>query len=617
MDGIKGISMMIRDYLRHNTLVADGAMGTYYAQLTGREDACSELANLENPELIRSIHSQYIEAGARLIRCNTFSANIFSLKRPRETVDQIVQAGFQLACEAAADQQVFVAADIGPIPETTGSGAEIERAAILAEYSHIVDVFLAAGAEIFVFETFSSTEYLAEVTSYIKEQAPQAFILLQFATTADGFTRKGISNAHIVSAVKAMAAVDAYGFNCGVGPTHLYNALATLELDFANDIISVLPNAGYPEIINERTVYVQNTAYFAEVMKRIQGLGTRIVGGCCGTTPAHIAALAAVLHPGQSPAVRTARSSDKITEQRSAVVSRFREKLRKQEFVVAVELDPPFDTDVQKLINNAHICREQGIDLITVADSPMAKARVDSVMLAAKIEREAGIEAMPHICCRDRNLNALKSTLLAGHIENLRHILAVTGDGIPAAAQQDVKSVFNVNSFTFMELITRMNHEVFAHDPYAIAGALNLNVSNKDAEVARMHKKLERGATFFLTQPIYSEETIAFLQNLHKPAGCRILGGIMPLVSYRNAMFLHNEIPGISIPAEHIARFAPDMERQEAEQVGIALAVEIAEKIKPYVDGFYFITPFNRIEMIIEILRRLQMIAGESFGLKD
>jgi len=235
----------------------------------------------------------------------------------------------------------------------------------------------------------------------------------------------------------------------------------------------------------------------------------------------------------------------------------FAEKLAQGAFVVALELDPPFDADARKLLQGAQRCREAGVDLLTIADSPMARARVDSLAMAAKVQREVGIQTMPHICCRDKNLNALKSGLLAGHIEGLRNALVVTGDAIPAGDRAEIKGVFNLNSFRLIEYLAELNQGPFLDAPFLMGGALNLNAANRDAEVARMATKAAKGATFFLTQPIYSQEIVDYLARLVKPHGVKILGGILPLVSYRNAQFLNNEMPGIQVPEEFIARFHP------------------------------------------------------------
>jgi homocysteine S-methyltransferase len=234
----------------------------------------------------------------------------------------------------------------------------------------------------------------------------------------------------------------------------------------------------------------------------------------------------------------------------------------------------------------------------------MSKVRVDSISIAAKIKREVGIDTMPHICCRDKNINAIRSGLLAAHIEGIRNILAVTGDPVSTEERGSIKGVFNLNSFKLVNLISQMNDEVFNKDIMRIGGALNLNVKNKQMEVDRMCKKVENGATLFLTQPIYDDETIEFLKEM-KRENVKILGGILPIVNYRNAQFLNNELPGVHIPEKYINRFHKEMSKEEAEKVGIEMAVEITNKIKPYVDGIYFMTPFNRVNMIIEIIEKI------------
>jgi len=584
-------------------LIADGAMGTYFTQLTGEDSGAVERANLDQPDLIRSIHAEYIAAGARLIRTNTFGANGLTLGAPRQEVARVLQAGVRLAREAAQGTDVVVAASIGPIPESTLENLGWEP---LEEYRFMVDALLAEGVEHFVFETFSSLEPLGAVTTYLRQRCPRAFILVQFATTPEGLSRKGIPNERLVREAKAIGTLDAYGFNCGAGPTHLLRTLQ--RLDLGDDFVSVMPNAGYPELVNERTIYHPNPAYFAERMRDIHRLGVRILGGCCGSTPAHIRALAEVMgkassamNAGDRPLPRLALRPPRAPQAANA----FAEKLARGAFVVAVELDPPFDTDASRLLQGAQRCQEAGVDLLTIADSPMARARVDSLAMAAKVQREVGIPTMPHVCCRDKNLNALKSGFLAGHIEGLRTALAVTGDAIPAGDRAEIKGVFNLNSFRLIEYLAALNEGPFQGDPFLIGGALNLNAANRDAEVARMATKAAKGATFFLTQPIYSQEVIDYLAALERPRGVKILGGILPLVSYRNAQFLNNEMPGIQVPEDFIGRFHPDMPKDEAEAVGIELAVDVARRLKPFVDGFYFMTPFNRVEMVLATLHRV------------
>lgn len=598
---------MIREYLKKNILITDGAMGTYYAQMTGKYNVFPEFANIEEPEIIEQIHNEYVNAGSKLIKTNTFSANSIVLNIPKSEVKEIIVAGLAIANKAARNKDIFVAASIGPIPEVFDKfdKTDIDQENIMNEYKFIVDIFLNMKVKIFIFETFSEATYLQKITRYIKEKDNSVFILTQIATTPEGFTRKGISNEHIIAEMQKCKSIDAYGFNCGVGPAHLLNSLKRLNLK--DGIVAAAPNAGYPEIVHERTVYIQNPDYFAEKMKEICGLGVRILGGCCGTTPIHIKKMTELIQPG--PDISPLKGQ--ITARPIAILDRkkpdgFFEKMKKGQFVIAVELDPPFNADSESILRSARTCKDNGVDAITIADSPMGRARVDSIMMAAKIKREIGIEVIPHLCCRDKNLNALKSALLAGYIENIRNVLAITGDPVVMADKNDIKGVFNLNSLKLIELISIMNKEVFAENPINIGGALNLNVSKPEVELARMQKKIDRGASFFLTQPIFDDHVINLLAKMQKYRHVKILGGIMPLVSYRNAQFLNNEVTGIKIPEAIINKYDNNMEKKEAEIIGIETAVEIAGKIKDSVHGLYFITPFNRVEMIMEIINRLQ-----------
>ncbi|WHH57264.1 bifunctional homocysteine S-methyltransferase/methylenetetrahydrofolate reductase [Petroclostridium sp. X23] len=595
---------MIREYLKNNILVTDGAMGTYYAQVSGSNAPFSELANINNPDIIRQIHEQYIQAGAKLIRTNTFSANTKTLDISRDELKSILINGYEIAKNAAHDQNIFVAADIGPIPEVVKSSAEVENSNIIEEYIFIADTFLELGADVFVFETFSSVEHLEQVTEYIKQKNKNAFIIAQFVVMGDGYTRKGISAHRIIEEVRKIKDIDVYGFNCGTGPTHLYNTIKSI--DFSDDVISILPNAGFPEIINERTVYPQNEEYFASVMMGIKNLGVKVIGGCCGTTPVHISRIIERLNVHNKKEEINRKKTLIEGNQKKIQGNVFREKLSSGQFTIAVELDPPFGSNIDKVISGAKVLKASGVDIITISDSPLARARINPLVVASKIKREVGVDTIPHICCRDRNIIALKADLLAAHMEGIRNVLMVTGDPIAGSEKNEIKSVFNLNSIKLMKLANEMNTEQFADDILYIGGALNLNARNKDIEILRMYKKAEAGAGFFLTQPIFEDEAITYLSNLKKDEGIKILGGIMPMVSYKNAQFLNNEIPGIVVPDKYINRFNENMTREEAEKEGIEIAVDIVNRIKNFVDGFYFIAPFNRVNMIVEIMRKIK-----------
>lgn len=591
---------MIRRFLENNILICDGAMGTYYSEITGNDVSYCEFGNLNDKNTIRKIHEEYIKSGAKLIRTNTFSANTKELGISFEKLKDIIENGVDIAKDAANNKKVFIGASIGPIRQ---NAADENYSDTLEEYKFIIDCFFEKGINIFIFETLSNIDYLLEISEYIKSKNSDSFILTQFAVKPDGFTRDGLSASKIVSEIKKIKGIDSYGFNCGSGPTHLLDIIR--RIDIKGDTVSALPNAGFPEIIHERTIYPNNTAYFARKVKDIKKLGVSIIGGCCGTNPSYIKKISEIIDNKPETIDKIIKFEKKENKAQSKIKNKFKESIENGKFVIAVELSAPVDTDISKLMDGARICKENNIDLVTVPDSPMSKVRADSVLISSKIKREVGIEAMPHMCCRDKNTNAIRSSLIAANIEEIRNVLVITGDPISDASRVKTKSVFNLNSFKLIELINEMNEEVFINDSLFIGGALNPNVLNKDIEYDRMMKKVENGASFFLTQPIYDYAAIEFLKKIKEKTDIKILGGILPIVSYRNALFLNNELPGVKIPKECLSKFSEDMTREEGQAIGVDIAVSIGKKLKDICDGLYFIAPFGRVNMIVDIVNKI------------
>ncbi len=589
--------MTISKYLKENILLTDGAMGTYYNEISSSPLLPCPVANIENPREINRIHTEYIEAGARLIRTNTFSANTVVLNTDISTVKTIIKEGCKIAKAAAESSNIYIAASIGPIPD---SPLETDH---MPEYIEIADTFLSENIDIFMLETFYSLDYIKELSEYIKSKNSAAFIIAGFSLTDTGVTKKSLSVPRIISELENFKPIDMFGFNCGVGPAHMLNIID--KLPKISKYIFALPNAGYPELIDNKTEYVMSPKYFAKMCAKMTAHGIKMTGGCCGTTPTHIKLLNKALSDSSQIESKTSFVQQKdFFETNKIEKNEFHKKLENNKFIIAVELDPPFKPSIDRVVKGASELKKNGADIITIADSPMGKCRADSIIISAKIKRESGIETLPHICCRDKNSISLRSAILGAYIEGIRNFLVVTGDPIPGELKEDVKSVFNLNSYTLMNMITEMNHDIFTHDPVKIGGAANFNVKNKDSEYKRLLKKAASGAEFFLTQPVFTDDTINYIKNIKKDGSFKILAGIMPLVSFRNAQFINNELPGITIPEHYISLFNPEMTREEAEETGINIAVEIVLKIKPYVDGFYIMTPFNRYEMIISILKK-------------
>ena len=577
-------------------VIADGAMGTYFSAVTGEPASGCELACRTMPEVVRNIHREYLAAGAKFIRSNTFAANTAALGLPLGDVRDICRAGYRLARECAKEAEAVAAADIGPIHGE--DEAETRR-----EYQAVIDVFLEEGAEIFCLETFAEYGPAAYCAAYIKKKLPEALVIASFSFAADGMTRRGLSLEGIYKACCGDDNIDCFGLNCGVGPSPMLE-LAKRLVPFAKPV-AAMPNAGYPFTENDRMVFAAPPEYFAEVASRFSELSVSILGGCCGTTPAHIRRLSQMKGKarGNLPSVK---APEKASRRKAAGQgNRFLRKLSEGKFVVVAELSPPQNSDLTKTMENARLLGGAGVDAITISDSPLARVRLDSVTCAAKIMRETGVDVLPHLCCRDRNINALRAGLLAAHAEGIRAVLGVSGDAIPEGDRGYIKPVFNVNSVGLISIVSQMNDDVFSCDPVTCGCAFNQTVRNVEVELTRLRKKKESGAAFALTQPVFRREDADILRRAQE-TGVKVLCGIMPLVSRRNALFLHNEMPGFSIPEEYRSRFSDDMSREEAAETGLLIAEELAQALRQSCDGFYFVTPFSRAELICELLRRLR-----------
>lgn len=582
--------MNINEYIKDSVLVFDGAMGTYYSKLKNSPFNC-EIANINDASTILSIHKEYINSGCMAIKTNTFAANETLLECDFKTVKDIIRSGYEIALEATRNTDVFIFADIGPIPALNDRN-------LLTEYKKIVDVFLEVGATNFLFETFSSHEYLPEISSYIKEKQPDAFILTEFAVNPEGFTRLGKSGTNIFESISKDKNIDALGFNCISGPHHLLHFIKTL--DIKDNIVSIMPNAGYPTIINNRTFFEDNSDYFSEQMLEILNQGVHILGGCCGTTPEFIKKTVEIVNSSYKGNVAIKNDISPKNKIKSVTKNELLKKLDMGKKIIAVELDPPIDTDIEFFMNSAEKLKDYGVDAITIADCPIARARVDSSLLACKIKRELDITPIPHMTCRDRNINATKALLLGLNIENINNVLVVTGDPIPSAERDEIKAMFSFNSSILANYIKTLNKDIF-NTPFNIFGALNINATNFDSQLKHAKIKIENGVTMFLTQPVLTEQALLNLKKAKEILPAKILGGIIPVVSYKNACFMNNEISGITVSQDIIDMYK-DASKEQATKLAINISTQIAKKIEPYVDGYYIITPFKRIDIVCDIL---------------
>ena len=586
----------VRKLLAQRPLLFDGGMGTYYKAKPGQE---CEQANLTDPEGILAVHRAYLAAGADAIKTNTFSLpRLAAAQQPGW--EQLADAGWQLAAKAAGETGAAVFADLGPAPDT-------ENLPAAQVYLAVAKRFALLGARNFLFETLSTEDGVLEAIRALKQTVPEAFVLVSFAVLPDGYTREGRYCAELVRRMAQSGVVDAVGLNCVSAPGAM-RALVQ-QLGDAGLPLSVMPNAGYPVVARAQVRYQGKPEYFARELSRLAAEGVRILGGCCGTTPQHIAALRTALDAlpealPAAPAAKPAAAAKPAVETDDA----FLRKLRAGQRVIAVELDSPKDADLIAYLEGARRLQAAGADLLTIADCPIARARMDSSLVACRVHRELGMNVLPHMTCRDRNLNATKALLLGLYAEGVREVLAITGDPIPTAERDEVKNVYQFNSRKLAQYIVSLAGEGREMpSPITVFGALNLNARNFEVELRRAAEKLENGMSGFLTQPVLSAQAVENLKKARETLGerAKILAGILPVVSQRNAIFMENEVNGIHVDEAIIQKFE-GLDRAAGEELGLEVSVQAAKAVAPYADGFYLMTPFNRVALMERLIARLR-----------
>ena len=586
----------VRAHLARKPLLFDGGMGTYYKAKPGTE---CEQGNLLDPAGVRKVHREYLAAGAEAIKTNTFGLPRMAAARQPDW-QALARAGWKLAAEAAVETGAAVFADLGPAPDT-------EAAPAGSIYTAVARCFVEQGAKNFLFETLSSDAGVLEAVQAVKAQVPDAFVLVSFAVLPDGYTREGMYSKDMVRRMTESGIVDAVGFNCVSAP----GAMRTLVQQLGSTALplSVMPNAGYPVVTRTQVKYQGKPEYFAKELARIAAEGVRILGGCCGTTPTHIAALRAALD--SLPAVEKAAPAVQVSTPEAPTVEKddaFLRKLNAGKKVIAIELDSPKDADLTNYLAGAKRLQAAGADLLTIADCPIARARMDSSLVACRVHRELGLCTLPHMTCRDRNLNATKALLLGLYAEGVREVLAITGDPIPTAERDEVKNVYQFNSRKLAQYIVSLAGEGREMpSPMTVFGALNLNARNFEVELRRAGEKLENGMSGFLTQPVLSEQAVENLRRTRETLGerAKILAGIMPVVSQRNAIFMENEVNGIHVAEDIMEAFA-GLDREQGEALGLEISLKMAREALPYADGFYLMTPFNRVALMERLIARLK-----------
>ena len=608
--------------LRRGPLLADGAIGTLLYARGLPPKGCFEDVNLTNPELVLRIHREYLAAGAGLIETNTFGANRLRLAAHglADKVRLINLRGAKLAREAReiAGEEAFVAGAVGPIGRHLAPLGDVSLVAARDAFREQVEALLEGGVDLLILETFPRLGELIEALTAARA-ACDLPIVAQVTVAEDGYTLDGASPAEVVRALEA-AGANAVGVNCGEGPQ---SVLAVVEEMAAATTLplSAMPNAGLPTRIGGRLMYFSTPEYFADYGQRLVAAGASLVGGCCGTTPEHVAALRRTLpsevdvrSEGSSRGVAAVRVRESAppaeTPAAASEPTNLARLLANGKFVVSVEIDPPRGINPTKMLNGVRMLKAAGVDLFNVADSPMARVRMSCLAAARLIQEATGLDAMIHFTTRDRNLMALQSELIGAHATGIRNVLALTGDPPRLGDYPSASGVWDVDSIGLIRVLKGLNEgrdwagtSIGRKASFFVGAAVNPTAEDIDKELERFRQKLDAGADFAMSQPLYDMETLRRFLDRVGPLDVPLLLGIMPVQSFKHAEFLHNEVPGITIPAALLDRMRRAGEGGMAE--GVLQAQEFLAAAKALVAGVYLMPSFGRYEMVAELTKAL------------
>jgi homocysteine S-methyltransferase len=603
-------------------VLADGAMGTMINQKGISFDENFELLNLTQPALIADIHREYIEAGAQIITSNTFGANRFKLKlcNINENVRTINLKSVELLRRVilASFKDVLIAGDVGPLGVRLAPFGRTQVEEAEEVYREQISYLIEAGVDMIVIETMTDLyETLAAIRA-AKSLSSDIPVLASMTYTRDDTTLLGDSPAKVAKALQDEGA-DIVGANCSGGPNQLLRIIRKMRAAVPDATISAMPNAGWPERIDGRIMYTATPDYFGDYAKLFWEAGATIIGGCCGTTPDHIASMRKALFEGTIPnrkVIEPAAVSLEDDIEGPEAPTELQRKFAEGHFVITVEMDPPKGLSTKKILAGASLLAEAGADTINVADSPMARMRMSPWAVCSLIQRKLDIETVLHFPTRGRNLIRVQGDLLAAHALDVRNIFVVMGDPTAIGDYPDATDHYDLVPSGLVKLIKQQFNagldksgaEIGKPTSFHVGCALNLNPGNIDREIKTLNRKILAGADFALTQPIYEpEKGLTFLkryEDTYGPLPIPIVVGILPLASARHAAFLQEEVPGIDIP-EAIHQRMRDAGDQ-ARKTGIEIAIELSHQVKPFAHGIYLMPAFKRYEDAAEIIESVR-----------
>ncbi len=609
------MTITLRDLLNDGKVhVLDGAMGTMLYSKGFLLNVCYDELNLKQPKLVQEVHEAYVRAGAEILETNTFGANPLKLNSfgLADETERINQAAARLAHAAAAGRASVVGA-IGPLGVRIEPFGALARDEACAHFSHQVKGLLTGGVDGFILETFSDVEELHAALRAVQSLSDLP-VIAQMTIGDDGLTHYGTAPETFAKQLAEWGA-DVIGVNCSVGPAGVLEAVEKL-VKATDRPISAVPNAGLPKDVGDRKIYLASPEYMASYARRMIEAGARIVGGCCGTTPEHIKKIrdyVASVVPRHQPVVHsreTVAPPAGVEEVPLAARSRWGAKLAAGKLVTSVEIVPPKGVDPTPMLEQCRALKAAGVDAVNVPDGPRAQSRMGVLPSAILIQKEVGIETVIHYCCRDRNLLGMLSDILGAHAAGLRNILIITGDPPKMGPYPEATAVFDIDSIGLTNLVYRLNHgldpgnnPIGAPTSWAIGVGVNPGAVELDRELSRFHWKVDAGAEFAVTQPVFDVGQLEGFLKRVEAYRIPIVAGIWPLISLRNAEFLANEVPGVVVPAEVLERMrrAQDKGKEAALAEGVTIAREMFQQVKGSVQGVQVSAPFGRVEVALEV----------------
>lgn len=599
--------------LKDGVILFDGAMGSMIYDSGVFINQCFENVNITSPNTILNIHRKMAEAGAQVLTTNSFGANPIKLGSYdlKEKTEEINVRSVELAREIAGDD-LYVAGSIGPSSVRMAPIGNTPIEDVASVFRVQIEALIKGGVDLLLFETFRNMDELILASRTAKSVNPhipvQAQISLRHEETE--ITKETYYN--LFRQLDDEDSIDVIGMNCSTGPADMLDILNEIQGRMSKPI-SIMPNAGFPRDIDGRQMYLASPEYFAEYSLKFLDAGVSAIGGCCGTTQEHIKKMGEAflsLDKGRRQQIVIKQEEDlSIEPVPLAERSLFGRALVNKEWITAVELVPPAGTDLTGIINKAKKLTDQNVHVINIPDGPRASSRISAFLTAVEIFRNTGIETIPHICCRDKNLIGLQSELLSTQAAGLRNILAITGDPPKAGNYPDVTGVFDVDAIGLISLAASLNRgidlggkNIPSQTSFVIGAGINPTAQFMEKEIERAFLKAEAGTDYFITQPVFDLDILSDFLDRIRSTGVPVIAGIWPLASYRNALFLHNEVPGVSIPEHIMKRMDKQESKEDARNEGILIARNAIEQMKDQIAGIQVSPPFGRIDTALDVM---------------